>query len=238
MKPVYLPVALAVLAALLLIVAGPGARLEWWEFRSGFFLMRLALFGGLGAAALAALMLAVGRLRRQGKASLVVALVLGLAVAYVPWAGVQRARSVPPIHDITTDTARPPQFVAVLPLRASASNPSDYGGPDVARSQLEAYPDVRPLVLDADPTAALARAEKAARDLGWEIVAMDAEQGRMEATDTTFWFGFKDDVVVRVEPSGAGSRIDVRSVSRVGASDVGANASRIRRLLARIEAAE
>jgi uncharacterized protein (DUF1499 family) len=83
---------------------------------------------------------------------------------------------------------------------------------------------------------AFRRAADAARAMGWEMVAADSAAGRVEATATTRWFGFKDDVVVRVRPDGAGSRIDVRSVSRVGGSDVGANAARIRAYLARVAA--
>lgn len=240
MKSFHLPIVLAVLAALLLLVAGPGARLELWEFRTGFQLMRWALFVGLGAAALSLvlLVLAIGRTRRRGMASLLVALVLGLGVAFVPWSGMRRAQSVPPIHDITTDTARPPQFVAVLPLRASAPNPSGYGGPEIAQAQLAAYPEVQPLRMSVSPAVAFERAERAARGMGWEVVAADAAQGRIEATDTTFWFGFKDDVVVRVAPDTGGARIDVRSVSRVGGSDVGANAARIAAYLDQIRKAD
>ncbi|WP_404326387.1 DUF1499 domain-containing protein [Aerophototrophica crusticola] len=79
------------------------------------------------------------------------------------------------------------------------------------------------------------RAEAAARDMGWDIVAVEPAEGRVEATATTAWFGFKDDVVVRVRPEGDGSRIDVRSKSRVGRSDLGANAARIRDYLARLK---
>lgn len=238
MKPFHLPVTLAVVAALLLLVAGPGARLEWWDFRTGFQLMRWALFIGLGAAALGLVMLVIGRSGRRGTASLVVALVLGVGVAFVPWSGMRRAQSVPPIHDITTDTARPPEFVAVLPLRADAPNSAQYEGAEIAQAQLAAYPDLQPLTLDVPPATAFGRAETAARRMGWEMVAADPAQGRIEATDTTFWFGFKDDVVVRVEPTQSGSRIDVRSVSRVGGSDVGTNAARIAAYLDEIRKVE
>jgi uncharacterized protein (DUF1499 family) len=79
------------------------------------------------------------------------------------------------------------------------------------------------------------KAIDAARALDWEIVASDAPAGRIEATATTMWFGFKDDIVVRVRPeAGGGSRVDVRSVSRVGQSDVGANAKRIREFIRRL----
>jgi hypothetical protein len=152
-------------------------------------------------------------------------------VAYVPWNALRQARALPPIHDITTDTRRPPQFVAILPLRAAAPNPAAYGAPVVARAQAAAYPDLRTHRMDAASADAFKRALQATRDMGWEIVAADAAAGRIEATDTTFWFGFKDDVVIRVEADGAGSRVDLRSVSRVGVGDVGANAARIRAYL-------
>ena len=72
--------------------------------------------------------------------------------------------------------------------------------------------------------------------MGWEIVASDPAQGRIEATATTFWFGFKDDIVVRLAAEGTGSRVDVRSLSRIGSSDVGANAQRIRAYLEKVKA--
>jgi hypothetical protein len=193
--------------------------------------MRWAAYAGLAAAAVATVMLLVPRTRRAGPVALVVALAVGLSTAFVPWYALRQARALPPIHDITTDTQRPPQFVALLPLRADAPNPAAYGGSDVARAQAGAYPELRPQRMDAAPADAFGRALRAARGMGWEIVAADAAAGRIEATDTTFWFGFKDDVVIRVEVDGSGSRVDVRSVSRVGVGDVGANARRIRAYL-------
>ena len=77
------------------------------------------------------------------------------------------------------------------------------------------------------PAEAFARALTTAERLGWEIVAQDADSGLIEATDTTFWMGFKDDVVIRLRPEGAGTRVDMRSVSRVGRSDIGVNAARV-----------
>lgn len=228
MKPAHFVVLLSLLAVALLLFAGPGSRLDLWEFRTGFSMMRWAAFAGLTAAALSVLLLILPRTRRAGARPLLLALVIGLAVTAVPWQGLRQARAVPPIHDISTDTTRPPAFVAILPLRADAANPADYGGAELARAQAGAYPDLQPRHLDAAPAQAFERALRAARAMGWEIVATDAAAGRIEATDTTFWFGFKDDVVVRVEADGNGSRVDVRSVSRVGASDVGTNAKRIR----------
>ena len=173
------------------------------------------------------------RLRWQNVVAGLAAAALGLVGYLVPAEQQAIARSVPPIHDITTDTDDPPSFVAILPLRADAPNPPEYD-PAVAGQQREGYPDLRSVTLDAPPAEAFAQALAAARAMGWELVADDAAAGRIEATDTTFWYGFKDDVVIRVRPDVAGSRIDVRSKSRVGRSDVGANARRIREYAARL----
>jgi len=225
---------LAVVAAILLMAAGPGTRLGAWHFRTGFTLMRWAAYLGAAAAVLALLQLAVPRWRALGAGTLAVAAVIGAVAWFVPWRQRQEASRVPPIHDITTDTGDPPAFVAVLPARAGAANPAEYGGPEVAAQQHQAYPDIRPLVVQASPEAAFAAALDAARGMGWAIVAADSAAGRIEATATTRWFGFKDDVVVRIRPEGSGSRVDVRSVSRVGKSDVGANARRVRAYLDRL----
>jgi uncharacterized protein (DUF1499 family) len=162
----------------------------------------------------------------------VIALVLVAAAFALPVSKLRQASRVPRIHDITTDTDRPPSFVSVVALRASAPNPVEYGGPEVAAQQRQGYPDVQPLSLPSPPNQAFDRALATARNMGWEIVASDPPTGRIEATDTTFWFGFKDDVVIRVAAAPNGSRVDVRSLSRVGLSDVGTNAARIRKYLA------
>jgi len=227
MKISRLPLLVAIIAALLLVSAGPGTRLGLWEYGTGFQLMRWAFFAGAGAAVLALALLVIPRTRRNAASMLVLALVIGSVTAWVPWNGLQKVRSLPFIHDITTDTQDPPAFVAVLPLRADAANPPEYPGEEVAEQQREAYPEVQPLETTLSPAEAFSRAEQVARDMGWEIVAVAPEAGRIEATDTTFWFGFKDDIVIRVEPTAAGSRVDIRSKSRVGRSDVGANAARI-----------
>jgi len=226
---------LAVIAALLLILAGPGTRLGWWEFGTGFLLMRWAFFAGLAAVALAVLLLVIPRTRAGHGALLGAALVIGAGTAWVPWNGLQTVRSLPYIHDITTDTANPPPFVAVLPLRTDAPNPPEYSGEEVAAQQREAYPDIQPLRLASPPDQTFNRALGAARGTGWEIVAAVPQEGRIEATATTFWFGFKDDVVIRITPDNGGSRLDMRSKSRVGRSDVGANARRIRAYLEALE---
>jgi uncharacterized protein (DUF1499 family) len=212
-------------ALVLLLVSGPGTRMGWWDFRLGFTLLRWAAYGAAAAFVFAAFALVLGGARRRAA----LALVVSLGVFALPWTLQRQARGVPPIHDITTDTDDPPAFVAIVARRAGASNPPGYAGPEVAAQQKRAYPDLAPIVLAEPPDRAFERALAAVRSLGWEMVAADAREGRIEATDTTRWFGFKDDVVIRVRPAPSGSRVDVRSKSRVGRSDVGANAARIRR---------
>ena len=234
MKLPRFAIALAIIAAALLLAAGPGTRLALWDFRTGFQLFTWAAFTGLAAAASALVMLLIGRLRRAHGVMLGVALLLGLGVAFVPWNAMRQAKQVPPIHDISTDTTHPPAFVAILPLRADAPNPATYGGPEIAQQQAKAYPDIRPYITDNAPSLVYDRALKFAHSMGWQIVASDAGDGRIEATDTTPWFGFKDDVVIRIEPAAGGSRVDMRSVSRVGQSDVGTNARRIRAFMQKL----
>lgn len=222
------------LAALLLLVAGPGTRLGLWDFRFGFQLLQWGAYAGIAAIVLAIVVLAVPRLRAAGVVVPLAALVLGLVAFGVPWSILRAARGFPPIHDITTDPDDPPAFVAVLPRRAGAPNSAEYERDSTAAQQRAAFPHITPATFPAAPAATFARALDAARAMGWEIVAADSAAGRIEATATTAWFGFKDDVVIRIRPDGTGSRVDVRSTSRVGKGDVGANAKRIRAYLARL----
>jgi uncharacterized protein (DUF1499 family) len=228
---------LAVAALVGLALAGLGSQWGWWHFRTGFSILRWAAYLGI----LAAVLSLVGLVRarpgrpRRGLTLAVLGVVIGALAFGIPWQWQRYARGKPPIHDITTDIQNPPEFRAVLPLRADAPNPPEYAGEEVAAQQRAAYPEIRPLRLESAPIVAFQRAVSAARSLRWEIVAVDEEAGILEATDRTFWFGFEDDIVVRVTPVGDGSRIDVRSKSRVGRGDAGANARRIHRFLERVQ---
>ncbi len=215
------------------LLAGPGTRLGWWPFRTGFDVLRWGAYGGIAGAALSFVAGVAARPGpgRTGTRIAVAGLLVGLTAAAVPWSFLRIAKSVPPIHDISTDTENPPAFVALLPARREAPNGADYEGAGVAAKQRAAYPDVRPLVVPDPPARTFARALAAAQKMGWTIAAADEAGGRVEATATTFWFGFRDDVVVRVVPEGTGSRIDVRSDSRVGIGDLGTNARRIKAYL-------
>jgi uncharacterized protein (DUF1499 family) len=238
-RPRRLPifaVLLAGTAALLLALAPLGWRAGWWHYSFAFrALLPGAAYCAIAAAGLAALALwSAGRAGdRRGILIGLLALVIGAAVAYVPWQFDRLRRALPPIDDITTDWVDPPAFAAVVAQRqAEDGNPTAYGGAPTAEEQRRAYPDIAPAILDLPPAQAFAQALDAATRLGWTIVAADAETGHIEASERSRWFGFTDDIAVRVAAAGSGSRIDIRSSSRHGRSDFGVNAERIRRFLA------
>jgi hypothetical protein len=166
-----------------------------------------------------------------------VGLLLSVLCAGVPVYHYAKARRVPPIHDITTDTAHPPTFVALAGARAAAPNGLAYEGAAVAAAQQQAYPDIVTYSTPLPPATLFTQAVMVAREAGWTIVAVEPQQGRIEATDTSLLFGFIDDIVIRITPHERGSQLDIRSMSRVGRSDVGVNAHRIRRFLTQLKAA-
>ena len=220
-----------------LALAGPGYRMGWFGLGTALQPMfTWAAYAGIAAAVLAliGLMLNWRRGTTGARLAALIALVIGAGCLYVPWQWVQTARAVPPIHDITTDTITPPGYVEVATLRQELKVPNslDYL-PEVAAQQRSGYPDVQPAFLAAPPAQAYSKALELVRARGWEVVATDEAERRIEATDTTRWFGFKDDIAIRVSavPDGT-SRVDLRSVSRVGRSDVGTNARRIREFMA------
>ncbi len=223
-------------ATLILIAAPLGSREGLYHFRTGFAMMAAATGGAaLGGVLALSVLIMTARAKQWRSFSIAgFALVLSLVTVAIPLALKQKAQSVPAIHDITTDTGFPPAFVAILERRKDAANPPAYAGPEAAALQKQAYPDVEPLLLQVPVSGAYELALQAAHDSGWEIVAVSQVEGRIEATDTTRFWGFKDDIVVRISGQGHESRIDVRSKSRVGKSDVGANAERILKYLERI----
>ena len=227
-------VAVTVAGVLMLVSSGLGTRFGVWHYRTGLTMLRYAAYVGMAALVLCIVAALLTRSQSSGRWVLVLSLFASAATFGVPYSLSRGARRVPPIHDITTDTVDPPAFVAILPLRATATNAAVYAGDSIAALQRAAYPDIQPRKLAMSPRDAFDRAVIAAKALGWEIVAGDSPTGRLEATATTTWFGFKDDVVVRIRAADSGSVVDVRSVSRVGRSDVGANAARIRAYLAEL----
>jgi len=237
-----LGVALAAIALVLLALAPLGWREGWWHFRTAFFtLMQYSAYIGAAAAvvSLIAVVAALVTSHRRTALFAVVGLIVGAALAYVPWSYWHITTVLPRIHDITTDTDNPPTFSAVMPAReAEKAATVVYGGPALAAKQKQAYPDIVPVVTALALADAFGRALDTAQSLGWTIVVSDPAQGRIEASQTSFWFHFTDDVSIRVEarPDGQpGSRIDIRSISRQGLHDFGVNAARIRTYIAALK---
>ena len=227
---------LAIGAGLFAVLSGLGNRWGMWHFTTGFTILRWSAIAGLVAAAvsLAGGVLSGREFHRTRIYFSLAGILVGAIVAGIPGSWMMTAQQMPRIHDITTDMDNPPRFVAIMPLRKEAQNPAEYGGPQVAVQQRAAFPDIKPLVLPMPVGTAFERALQTARNMGWDIVEADARNGRIEAMARTFWFGFTDDIVVRITPMPGNSRIDVRSVSRVGLSDIGTNAKRVRAYLRRI----
>jgi hypothetical protein len=222
----------AAVGLLFLAIAGPSYRIGLLSLASAATLLRWAMYVGLAGAA-AGVLAVVLAYRQRSKLVLLVAAVataLGLAVSAIPFEWERRARNAPPLHDISTDLENPPTFEAIVPLRADAAITLERA-PIVTTEQREAYPDLAPVILPMPLDQAFMRALAAAQESGWQIVTADNGTGRIEATDTTTWFGFTDDIVVRLTAWGAGTRVDVRSVSRDREHDMGTNARRIRRYL-------
>jgi len=228
---------IAVLGLVMLAAAGPLYRVGVLSLPNAFTILRWAAYVGIGAILLAVPAVLLGYARGDRRRVLVASLALlgGGAAFGIPFQWQQSARGVPPIHDITTDLENPPAFQAVVPLRADAQNSLERPG-NLAQQQREGYPDLAPVTLPVPLDQAFDRALAEAQNAGWRIVTADKASGRLEATDTTRWFGFEDDVVVRLTPWGSGTRVDVRSVSRIGRGDAGTNARRIRRYLAALDA--
>jgi hypothetical protein len=234
-------------AALAAVVAGYGNGAGWWSYRTALSALPwAAAFGLVGASvSLAGLVWPRHRGRRRATLYALLGILLGLVAAGYPYDMRVISRHVPPIHDITTDTVSPPAFVALVPMReaAGATSPSAYDGPATARMQLAAYPNIKPALYAMPAPQVFDAALAAARDTGWQIVASAPTEGRIEAIATTFWFHFKDDVVIRVASEsnapGVGpgpiTRVDIRSKSRVGRGDFGTNAARIQRYLAALD---
>jgi uncharacterized protein (DUF1499 family) len=225
----------ALVAVVLLPLAALGSRFGLWPFTLGF----LGLAVGTGIALIGVILGLIGIVvvRKRGLTSDRVPLYAGLAVCVgiLLFIGQQfsAARTVPAIHNISTDVDDPPAIVELVAARGD-SNAWEYDAETLAAVQRGAYPDVKPLVLSDPPEVVFQRVPGVLEAMGLEVVAAHPERGLVEATDTTFWFGFKDDVAVRVAAQGGGSVVDVHSVSRVGQSDLGVNARRISEILRRL----
>lgn len=233
-----LSLGLSVLTLLAAVASGVGARLDLWGFATGFVVLRWSAYTAIGALALAVIVF-LWTLVRRGQDGVrmldpryIVILIACSLVIGVPYSATLEFKKYPTVADATTNIDDPPAFKALIPIREkTAQNPLDYRGDEAARLQREHFPGLDSIRTSATPEAAIQAAERAASQMGLDIVEVDPARGRLEATDTTFWFGFKDDVVVRVRrPADGRTQVDIRSASRVGYLDGGLNARRVQRL--------
>jgi len=205
------------------LMSGVGYRLGWWRHPEAFSIFEWATYAGVVAVVISIIGVFKTRSQSQQRGLLpaIIGLVLSLPVISASLLFEYSATAYPQINDITTDTQDPPSFWDV-------PNPIEYPGESVAEIQLAAYPDLKPLALSVTQEKAFEKALEIVTNKGWEVIASDVDEGRIEAVDTSLLFGFKDEVVVRVAESDEGSIIDIRSRSRIGRIDRGANAKRIR----------
>lgn len=223
--------------AVLLLVAAMGTRVDLWNFSLGLRLVLLVFALALVVSLIALVILIISLRRPPGtlnRGYLLLGVMPSLLLAVVIGRFMLAGSQLPPIHNISTDTTYPPEFTTLKVLRQKAGANSltyEYKGSkqEIVSLQTASYPYVKPIFSPLSPDDAFTRALALVETLGWRLVSADIGTGIIEATDTSFWFGFEDDIAIRVLRWHGGTRIDLRSVSRVGVSDLGKNANRIHR---------
>ncbi|WP_352259828.1 DUF1499 domain-containing protein [Psychrobacter sp. TB55-MNA-CIBAN-0194] len=217
---------ISLIAFLLVALPAPLYRFGVVELGTAFAGFKFGLVVGIAALVLLAIQVLFKR-KTVSLASAAIAVIFSAIAIALPLGMMTTAKNVPPIHDISTDVVNPPQFAAIAPLRADAPNPVEYAGAEAAEQQRTAYPDLQTLTYSQSKSELVEASKQAIENLGWELINTDADKGIVEATETTAWFGFKDDVVVRVTDNDSERLVDIRSKSRIGKSDLGKNAARI-----------
>jgi uncharacterized protein (DUF1499 family) len=224
---------ISVVSALAAVMSGFGSRLGLWNFMIGFLILLFSI-----VTSLAGVVVSITGLVKTGKTpgkpgikTAAAGILIGLIAVFFPASVILHALPLPAINDITTDTVNPPLFEAILDVRKNAPVSSAYPGAQTAAKQLKAYPDIKTMEIHRLFDETFDRALIVAGNMGWKIISTDKKAGRIEATDTTMWYGFTDDIVIRINQAPAVTILDIRSVSRVGLGDAGTNAARIRKYL-------
>jgi hypothetical protein len=239
-----------VAGAAVALLALHGVPAGWWSYSGGLKILAPGVAIGLAGVATGGLWLARALSRNESAGWKFGALGLAgsLVLVLVPLNQLRLYLISPAIHDISTDTENAPPFDALLPFRTGAENGSEYDGPKlvtyggrrmtVAEVQKKAYPDIRPYpallnsrgLADVHPVSILFwRGFERAKDAGFDIVTYNQNDGSIEATHTSFWFGLVQDIAIRVRPAGKiGARIDIRVKSRTGENDMGMSAQIVR----------
>ena len=222
---------MSILTLVIVVMSFVGFRMEWWGYGRSLIVLRAA--GIVGGTAIALSIVGIfmtwpGRSQKGLLLSTIALLVAGPILVTPLYWGYSKS-ALPPIQDISTDLETPPDFWEVPTSRV-------YPGPEVARQQQLAYPEIKPIIFSRPMKEVFGHAVTLVEERGWNLVASELEEGRIEATVTTFWYGFKDDVVIRLMEVDTGVRVDMRSTSRFGSGgDGGTNANRIRKFLSSLQ---
>lgn len=227
---------LGVLGIVAPMIGAVGSRTGLWDFGAGLLMTPLGL--ALALVGLLLGILALIRLHKFGERLVLAAHGAGLSFLVSLYLASLAAQVflVPPIYNVSTDIDDPPRFIHAQRLRAEHENPLEYDSQVIGPLQREGYPQVKPLILELAPQDAYARVKQVLLDMGMELTRDDPAAGEIEAVASTFWFDFKDDVIARLREVEGGTRLDIRSVSRLGVSDLGANADRILEVMKRVRA--
>lgn len=225
-------IVIALVAVLSVALMVFGTRFDWWQPIDGFLMVRSYLnllgYGVLGLGFIAMLHQLI-RANKRGLVKAAIASSIGLGLlAPMLYSLVQPVQRFPPIHDITTDTNNVPMFLVLDDQRAGARNTLNYEGAKVAEQQLVAFADITSMHTHKSAEQAFEHALAIVKEKGWQIIAQDLDKLHIEASARTSVYHFVDDVVIVVTPLANGSKVDMRSVSRIGRGDRGVNAARIR----------
>lgn len=227
---------LGILSLALLPLSALGTQWGLFHFRIGLLLFLASALVGLVVIVIAALRTRRqpdDASRRQLSRSALLALPAIAAFGFTALSG----GDAPLIHNVTTNPDNPPEFIVASSKRGSDANPLTYTA-ETAQLQKAGYPDLKTLESPLPPSQAFQRALALCEQLNWDVYFQDPSRGHIEAVATTRWFDFKDDIVIRIEATETGSAIDLRSVSRVGKGDLGANARRISTFVTRFSSTE
>ncbi|MBU0536924.1 MAG: DUF1499 domain-containing protein [Gammaproteobacteria bacterium] len=215
---------IAISSLFLLLLGAAGVRFHWFHFQIGLLMFSLAAL--LSFASICASALFTRRIQSPlGRRQLSQAALMALPAIIFFSLSLYRGAGAPLIHDISTNTKNPPQFIMAAQQRSPNDNGLEYAASDIPL-QRQAYPDIHSIPTLLPLNEAQSKALSIAGDLGWEVYYQ--ENGHIEAFVRSYWFGFTDDIVIRINQTASGSIIDLRSASRVGKGDLGVNARRIR----------
>jgi len=229
----HISLSLAIITVVLCLLgalsSGLGVRINLWGFGVGINVLKWSAYLVGVPAVLCLISIVVGYLKKSGSinARHIAVLVLCAVIFGVPYQARTEFRKFPTVADATTDMVDSPTFITLADQRAiSSKNPLEYRGGEAADLQREYFSSIKSIESSLTPEQVISTLSNKAKELGWTIAS--AENGRLEATETTFWFRFKDDVVVRTkEMVNGNTKVDIRSASRIGYLDGGANAKRV-----------